>query len=283
MTTEPDWRVLALLAATPVSRTWQVEEGGSLAVLRKDEPGARRLGLNRAAEPDVLRAAAAAGLGPACRLADPAAGLLLTDWLPGRAWTASDLQEPDNLRRAASLLRRVHATPLAGPVVDLGAAIDRYAAAAGAGSAALAATARQQLAQALAVGAPSGATPLPRESSPRVSSGRGVASEGAPARGGLCFCHNDPTPGNFIAGPAGGLHLIDWEYAGLCHPGFDLAGLAVGAALTEERVNLLLQTYRGRPPTGAETDRHRDWSALCASLGELWARAVAAGGVKAGV
>ena len=256
MTPAPKWQILEALAATPVSRTWQVEEGGSLAVLRKDEPGARRLGLNRAAEPDVLRAAAAAGLGPACRLADPAAGLLLTDWLPGRAWTAAELQEPDKLRRAARLLRRVHGTPLTGPVVDLGAAIDRYAAAAGVELAGLAATARLQLASALSVEAPSG----------------------APAGDGLCFCHNDPTPGNFIAGPAGRLHLIDWEYAGLCHPGFDLAGLAVGAGLTVEGVDLLLHAYRGRPPTLADTARHRDWAALCVSLGELWAGAVATGG-----
>ena len=245
----PPWRLLATLAATPVSTTWRVEAGGELAVLREDEPGARHLGLNRAAEPAVLRAAAAAGLGPACRFADPARGLLLTDWLPGRALTPAELREPDHLQRAAGLLRRLHATPLIGPVVDLGAAIERYAAAAGVAWADLAARAHRQLARAVADG---GAEP--------------------------CFCHNDPTPGNFIAGPSGSLHLIDWEYAGRCHPEFDLAGLAVGAALTGAGVDLLLQTYQGRPPTRAETARHRAWEAVCVSLGELWAGAVAAAG-----
>ena len=257
----PPWRILEALAVTPVSRTWRVEVGGEFAVLREDEPGARRLGLNRAAEPAVLRAAAAAGLGPACRFADPVAGLLLTDWLRGRALTPAELREPDHLQRAVRLLRRVHATPLATPVawslawpvVDLGAAIDRYAAAAGTSWADLAASAHRQLARAVADGLADG-----------------VAEP--------CCCHNDPTPGNFIAGPSGSLHLIDWEYAGLCHPGFDLAGLALGAALTEEGVDLLLQTYRGRSPTRAETARHREWEGVCASLGELWAAALAAAG-----
>ena len=249
----PPWRILEALAVTPVSRTWRVEVGGEFAVLREDEPGARRLGLNRAAEPAVLRAAAAAGLGPACRFADPVGGRLLTDWLPGRALTPAELREPDDLQRAVGLLRRLHATPLTRPVVDLAAAIDRYAAAAGSPWADLAGRAHDQLARAVADGVP-----------------------------GLCFCHNDPTPGNFIAGPSSSLHLIDWEYAGLCHPGFDLAGLAVGAALTGEGVALLLQTYRGRPPSQAETVRHREWEAVCASLGELWAGALAAAGTAAG-
>ena len=250
MTRELHWRILEPLAATPVSRTWRVALGEQLAVLRLDEPGAGHLGLNRSAEPSVLSTAAAAGLGPTCLTADPARGLLLTAWLPGRAWSAVDLQEVGNLHRAAALLRRVHATPLAGPVVDLGAAIDRYSAGAGVPAADLAATARDQLAHALP---------------------GGVVGEAAP----LCFCHIDPTPGNFIASPAGELHLIDWEYAGLCYPGFDLAGLAVGAELMAEQVELLLTAYRGRPPTPAETDTHRSWEALCRSLGALWAAALA--------
>lgn len=243
------WDVDDTLAVTPVSRTWRVRLPGRLAVLRQDEPGAALLGLNREAEPEVLRAAAAAGLGPALISADPARGLLLTAWLPGRAWSAADLREPGNLRRAAVLLRRLHATPLAGPVVDLGAAIERYAAPAGAPG--LAVRARADLARC------------------RWLAG---ASGPGPAR---CFCHHDPTPGNFIAGPGGALHLIDWEYAGLGHPDFDLAGLAVGADFGPEEVRQLLAAYREGTPTGADVERHRAWEAFCRSLGALWAAALA--------
>ncbi len=245
MTRALAWEVREPLAATTVSRTWRVALGGQLpgrlAVLRLDEPGAARLGLNRLAEPEVLKAAAAAGLGPACLLADPARGLLLTEWLPGRAWTAADLQAPANLRRAATLLRRLHATPLAGPVVDLDAALARYA---------------------RTVGARSRAIPVP------------IAPVGAPAGAtGVCFCHNDPTPGNFIESPAGELRLIDWEYAGLCHPEFDLAGLALGAGLNRAQVTVLLTAYRGRAPTPAEAESHHQWEAFCHRLGVVWGAA----------
>ncbi len=248
----PPWQIVAPLAATPVSRTYKVvakvAAGEQYAVLRIDAPGARHLGLDRRSEPEVLRvAAAAAGLGPSVLHADAGRGLLLTAWLPGRACRAADLQDAGNLKRAAGLLRRLHATPLAAPVVDLNTAISRYAAQAGAPFAELGLVAHQQLARCLA-----------GNSEPR------------------CFCHNDATPANFIMSPGGDLQLIDWEYAGLCHPGFDVAGLAVGARLAPAQVRRLLTAYRGRPPTPAESDRHGAWEALYRTLSGLWQAAVLA-------
>ncbi|MBL8200256.1 MAG: phosphotransferase family protein [Chromatiales bacterium] len=247
------WVLQESLAVTPVSRTWRVLADGRQAVLRVDEPAARRLGLNRAAEPAVLRAVAAAGLGPDCLAADPARGTLLTGWLPGRAWSAADLREPANLRRAAGLLRRVHDLPPPGPaaglpVLDLAAAVDRYATLAGPAASLPARRARAALARCLAADA-------------------GVA---APP----CLCHGDPTPGNFIAAPDGSLWLIDWEYAGLGPPAFDLAGLALGAALDPAGDDLLLAAYQGRAPRPAERARHRDWQAFCQALGTLWTAAL---------
>ncbi|MEO8225648.1 MAG: phosphotransferase, partial [Gammaproteobacteria bacterium] len=141
----------------------------------------------------------------------------------------------------------------AAPVVDLGAAIDRYAVLAGGGFGGLAATAREQLTRALASGS--------------------IAPEGAPT-GAPTLCHGDPTPGNFILGSGGDLQLIDWEYAGLCQPAFDVAGLAVGAELEPDQVDLLLATYQGRPPTSSDLLRHRTWEALCRSVGALWEAAL---------
>ena len=248
-----------VLASTPVSRTWRVLADGRPAVLRVDEPGARRLGLPRRAEPDVLRAMAAAGLGPAVLAADPARGTLLTEWLPGRAWTAADLREPANLRRAAGLLRRVHDLPPAGPafdrVLDLPAAIDRYAALGGPRAAGPGQAAREQLARCLATEA-------------------GPDAAGLRQRPDLHLCHGDPTPGNFIAGPDGDLRLIDWEYAGRGPPAFDLAGLAVGAALDPAGDDLLLAAYAGRQPGAGDRARHRAWKAFCQALGALWTGAL---------
>jgi len=245
----PPWQIVAPLAATPVSRTYKVTarvaDEERFAVLRVDERGARRLGLNRAAEPGVLGNAAAAGLGPSVIHADADRGLLLTDWLHGTVWSAADLQQSGNLERAAVLLSRVHAAPLAAPVVDLGDAINRYATLARSLRDELAAAAHRQLAHCLA-----GTTGTP------------------------CFCHNDPTPGNFIAALDGELRLIDWEYAGLCYPGFDLAALAAGAGLAADQVRRLLGAYRGRAPTPGEIEEHLAWESLYRVVSQLWLAAV---------
>ncbi|MEO7386613.1 MAG: phosphotransferase [Gammaproteobacteria bacterium] len=240
-----DWHIDERLAVTPVSRTSRVRQGDRQAVLRQDEAGARQLGLDRVAERAILARVASAGLGPACLDADPARGLLLTEWLPGRAWTAADLRESDNLQQAAALLRRIHTLPPEGPLQDLAAAIHRYEVRAGVTD--IADLARDQLTRCRQL-------------------------ESAPA---LCLCHNDPTPGNFIAGTGRPLRLIDWEYAGLCDPFFDLAVLASGAALTPAGQGILLAAYRQRPPHLADSKRLEAWMTFCGFLGALWEAALA--------
>ena len=230
--------IRTLLAQTPVSRTWQVSVDDQLAVLRIDGPGAARLGLNRQAEPGVLRVVAARGLGPACLAADPARGLLLTQWLPGVACTPADLRQPALLAEAAALLQRVHATPASGPVVDLEEAVGRYARAAGPAAELLADATQAQLAICLE------ADPEP-----------------------LCLCHGDPTPPNLIRP---GLRLIDWEYAGLNHPGFDRAGFSVGAGLTAVEGDSWLAAALRHPPDAQERWRHAAWEGFCRLLSELW-------------
>lgn len=248
----PPFQRLELLASTPISQTWRVAVADGFAVLREDGPGARHLGLDRAAEPQVIRTAAAAGIGPALIAADPGQGRLLTEWLPGRAWQAADFRDAARLHQVGLLLRRLHATPLAGPRLDLQAAIDRYA---GATSAVPATTvpALAPLADATRA-ALRACHPLP------------------PAAG--CFCHNDPTPGNFIVGAGHSLHLIDWEYAGLGDPAFDLAGVAAGADLTPEESRHLLGSYLGRAPGPAEVAHHESWQAFCRALAVLWQAAL---------
>lgn len=48
-----------------------------------------------------------------------------------------------------------------------------------------------------------------------------------PPEGAFCLCHLDPVPANWLY-TAEGLKLLDWEYAGLGHPLWDLAALLQG-------------------------------------------------------
>lgn len=58
------------------------------------------------------------------------------------------------------------------------------------------------------------------------------------------LCHNDLLAGNIIdAGDR--VWLVDWEYAGIGHPLFDLAGVCANNAFSESEELALLEAYRG--------------------------------------
>jgi thiamine kinase-like enzyme len=60
-------------------------------------------------------------------------------------------------------------------------------------------------------------------------------------------CHNDPWPGNLIDTGAA-VVLLDWEYAGMNDPAWDLADLVVEADLDEGGEYLVIAAYGGDDP-----------------------------------
>ena len=60
---------------------------------------------------------------------------------------------------------------------------------------------------------------------------------------GRCTCHNDLNPTNILA-TSDGVWVLDWEYVGMNHPYFDLAGVIQGYQLNMEQVGQLLGGYR---------------------------------------
>ncbi|HTD07550.1 MAG TPA: choline kinase family protein [Solirubrobacteraceae bacterium] len=68
-------------------------------------------------------------------------------------------------------------------------------------------------------------------------------------------CHNDLLTSNLIrvragAGRAGGeMLIVDWEYAGMGHPYFDLGNLSVNNDFDEATDERLLRAYHGEPVT----------------------------------
>jgi thiamine kinase-like enzyme len=66
-------------------------------------------------------------------------------------------------------------------------------------------------------------------------------------------CHNDLLTGNIIrARDGGGLMIVDWEYAGMGDPRFDLGNLSVNNDFDEQADERLLSAYHGAPPTDAQ-------------------------------
>ena len=93
-------------------------------------------------------------------------------------------------------------------------------------------------------------------------------------------CHNDLLPTNIIRPHDGGVLIVDWEYAGMGHPYFDLGNLSVNNDFTDSDDERLLSAYHGEPPTDARRAalalmrvisdaREAAWGVVQAEISEL--------------
>ncbi len=94
-----------------------------------------------------------------------------------------------------------------------------------------------------------------------------------PAR--LAPCHNDLNPWNVVCGPAGRWITLDWEWAGLNDPLFDLVTLHQGSGLGDETLPALGERYLGAP---ADAGRLRTCLTVFWLRETAWALAEIAGG-----
>jgi hypothetical protein len=205
------------------NRNFRVRFGQRDCVLRLPGRDTGLLGIDRAAERAATECAARLGIAPALVHADP--DCLVTEWLPGGPIDGDRLRaDPGSAARAR---RAFHDSGLELPVgfwiPDL---LAQYADLITGGGRQLPGTYRrtQDLVARIA-----GVLPL---------------SEPVP-------CHDDLLPGNILATDADPGHamLVDWEYAGMGHPYFDLGNLAVNNAFDETAQERLLHAYFGEPPT----------------------------------
>jgi thiamine kinase-like enzyme len=58
------------------------------------------------------------------------------------------------------------------------------------------------------------------------------------------LCHNDMLPAN-VLDDGQRVWIVDWEYAGMGHPLFDLAGFSANCDYTEEQDVAFLESYHG--------------------------------------
>jgi thiamine kinase-like enzyme len=204
------------LTAGITNRNLRVRLGDGEYVVRLCDPGATVLGIDRACESEAGRRAAALGIGPEVVLAPP--GVLVTRWLGGGTLTGEQVRGSIGL--VATLLRTFHCSvpPLHHPF-----AVFRLA----------------ELHAGLARTLP-GAYPAVRELAVRIE-GALSGPEHAP-----CPCHNDLLTANFVSDGAR-IHLVDWEYAGMNDPFFDLGNLSVNNGFDEADDRTLLESYFGEP------------------------------------
>jgi thiamine kinase-like enzyme len=205
------------------------------------------LGIDRACEILCARIAAARGIAP--RLLHEAPGFLVFEWVDGTTLTPELVREPDRLVRIATLLRSVHD---AGP--DLRGTPRWFSPFA---------VTRGYLEAAVQHG-----WQLPTDDPDALRADIDALEARVPPFM-PTLCHNDLMPGNLIdAGDR--LWLIDWEYAAVGHPAFDLAGLCSNCELDATAEARLLGAY-WRPATKAHAELHRVLVAMAALRESLWA------------
>jgi len=232
--------VVSKLSDGPTNISYLVKRGDQLGVLRLDKPFATELGLDRNAEHDIVETASLARIGAQRLFFDAENGVSLSEYLPGRAWHENDLRNPAKLQLLASRLRDLHALPPVGSYYMPGRAARRYA---------------QQL-----------GTQQARELADHANLLLADLHE-QPSR--ECLCHNDLVASNILE-TSNGLKLIDWEYAGLGDPWFDLALVLEHHQLDDELQSGFVRAYLQRDPRASEFSRLLAWRKFYAVLLTLW-------------
>jgi aminoglycoside phosphotransferase (APT) family kinase protein len=240
----PEWAGRRIVT-TPITegltnRNFRVDVDDEVFVVRLAGVDTHLLGIDRDSEHAAGRAAAAAGVGPEIFKYLPHLGCLITRFVQGASVPTQDLERQEILASVVGSIRAFHACPpipSSFPVFRICESYARLAAGRGV-------TVPIEWDEAHATGA-------------RIES----AMNHAPMI--PVPCHNDLLNANFLLD---GAHtwIVDYEYAGMGDPFFDLGNLSINNELTEHAQDALLHLYFGAP-----RDVHRARLALMRIVSDM--------------
>ena len=207
-------RIVPLKGLSNLSFLVQLASGALVVRLAQSAPGSYA---NREDEIAACRLAMRLGIGPELVFADAASGLMVSEYVASRPM---QVQQPAALARMGAALATLHRCGQTLPGrYDIFEVIARY-------EGLLRASSR----------------PLP-DWPPQVTAQLTQANTLLKAANRpLTPCHNDPVPQNCLD-LGDQVLLIDWEYAGMNDPAFDLAYLSLEAELTPEAERALLSAH----------------------------------------
>ncbi|HEY7132530.1 MAG TPA: choline kinase family protein [Candidatus Limnocylindrales bacterium] len=222
------------LTLTPLSggitnRNFLVTARGSADryVIRLAGNDTHLLGISREVEHAATVAAAGVGVGPEVTAFIRPEGYLVTRFIEGSPVPDEAVHRPDTIERVAASLRRIHDGPaIPGLFVPL-RIVEAYRALA--------------LARGVAI-------PPDYELAAAIGRRIELAFLANPVE--LRPCHNDLLNANFID-DGQRIRIVDWEYAGMGDPFFDLGNFSINHELTPDEDAHFLATYDG-PDHAAE-------------------------------
>lgn len=210
------------------NESWLVTAAGEQIVVRLSTADEEALQIDRASECRVLSEVESAGVGPEVLRCRPEDHVLVTRYIRGTVWTHDDALQPENIRRLAELLQRLHSLEVR----------------CGAGETNLPAILEHYWTTLAGRDLPDPPGSWTREEMRRIA-------YDLSASGRRSLCHNDVHHLNVI--DTGRLWLIDWEYAGIGNPWFDLASVCINHNFDETQRYHLLRHYLGREDGAAAT------------------------------
>jgi thiamine kinase-like enzyme len=214
---------LSALSGGITNRNFRVDAAGTTErwVIRLAGNDTHLLGISREVEHAATVAAAGVGVGPEVTAFIRPEGYLVTRFIVGSPVSDEVVRRPETLRRVADSLRRIHDGPaIPGLFVPL-RICEAYRA----------------LAMARGV-----AIPAVYDEAAKIGRRIERAFLADPIE--LRPCHNDLLNANFIDDGAR-IRIIDWEYAGMGDPFFDLGNFSINHELTEDQDRVLLEAYDG--------------------------------------
>jgi aminoglycoside phosphotransferase (APT) family kinase protein len=214
-------RAVEPIEAGITNRNFRVDVEGEAFVLRLAGADTQLLGIDRDDEVEAGRVAAAAGIGPEVVAFLPELGCVVTRFVPGEPIAEERLGEPAVMRSVVSSIRAIHACPPIHATFPVFRIVERFR----------------------DTGAERGVPMPPAYDDAHAVAGRiEAAFSAAPMP--LTTCHNDLLNANFLRD---GDHtwIVDYEYAGMGDPFFDLGNLAINNGLDAPAQRLLLETYFG--------------------------------------
>jgi thiamine kinase-like enzyme len=213
----------------------RVAGGDDRYVIRLGGNDTHLLGISREVEHAATVVAARVGIGPEVTAFIRPEGYLVTRFIVGAPVSLEQVHQAATVRRVADSIRRIHGGPaIPGLFVPL------------------------RIVEAYRALATSCGVPEPAAWGEAHAVGRLIERALLDAPLDLRPCHNDLLNANFID-DGERIRIVDWEYAGMGDPFFDLGNFSVNHDLTPNEDAVLLEAYEGdvRPPRLARLELMR--------------------------
>ena len=222
----------------PVTQVFTCVFEGIKAVIRLDLPITQTLGLDRFSEIELLKFLEVVTYTPKILFAAPENGVLVWQYIPGETLEEATTKPIEITSSMGAFLGNLHKlnTPACLPVFS--SFINRY---------------RDLLSDEM--------------NHSMIHKGFSLFDSISQNQLPMVLSHNDINPGNLLIGEK--LFIMDWEYASLNHPYFDLASSIENLALNKQQIKEFIQSYE----TNGFTVDHKElalWREFSLYLSFFW-------------